>query len=198
MIQTAFVYMGKPAIFNRILGKYPDMQILLEYVRSNMMPALTGGDGVIKTNKTHVLEDADTAGLEYVRRGQITAAEYDMIHCLSMVIRTEHDYMNICDSLGVPLEYGPLAIPKYGTWMSQTEVTLMKFFSWYTSYLFKMAKVRTAFNACGYLTFCDETLVSLGHRISAINDYAGVHNPPNENSSADSFSNLGEKGKCFP
>ena len=67
--------------------------------------------------------------------------------------------MNICDSMRVPLEYGPLAIPKYGTWMSQTVVTLMKFFSWYTSYLFKMAKVRTAFNACGYLTFCDETLV---------------------------------------
>ena len=72
MIQTAFVYMGKPAIFNRILGKYPDMQILLEYARSNMTPALTGGDGVIRTNKKHVLESADTAGLEYVRRGQIT------------------------------------------------------------------------------------------------------------------------------
>ena len=59
-----------------------------------------------------------------------------------------------------------------------------------------MAKVRTAFDACRYLTFCNETLVSLGHRISAINDYAGVHNPPNENSSADSFSNLGKKGNA--
>ena len=113
-----------------------------------------------------------------------------------MVIRTEHHYMNICDSLGVPLKYGPLAIPKYGTWMLQTEVTLMKFFSWYTSYLFNMAKVRTAFNASGYLTFCNEILVSLEHRISTINDYAGVHNPPNENSSADSFSNLGKKGNA--
>ena len=54
-----------------------------------------------------------------------------------------------------------------------------------------MAKVRTAFHACGYPTYCDETLVSLGHRISAINDYATVHNPPNEYSSADSCSNSG-------
>ena len=155
--------MGKPAVFNRILGKYPDMQILIEYARSNMAPALTGGDGIIETNKTYVLESTDTLGLESVRKGQITTTDYDLIKCLSMVIRTEHDYMDICDSLEVPLEYGPLAIPKYGTCMLQTEATLIKFFSWYTSYLFQMAKVRAAFNACGYLTFCDETLRSLGH-----------------------------------
>ena len=101
------------------------------------MPALTGGDGIIKTNKTYVLENADALGLEYVRNGQITTADYDLIKCLSMVIRTEHDYMDLCNSLGVPLEYWPLAIPKYGTWMLQTEVTLIKFFSQYTSYLFK-------------------------------------------------------------
>ena len=61
-----------------------------------------------------------------------------------------------------------------------------------------MAKVRTAFHACGYLIFCDKTLVSLGHRISAINDYATVHNPPNENSSADSCSDSGKKGNVSP
>ena len=61
-----------------------------------------------------------------------------------------------------------------------------------------MAKVRTAFNACGYLTFCDETLVSLGHRISVINDYASVHNLPNEKSSADSSFSLGKKGNGSP
>ena len=33
--------------------------------------------------------------------------------------------------------------------------------------------------------------MSLGHRISAINNYTTVHNPPNENSSADSCSNSG-------
>ena len=198
IIQMAFIYMGKPAVFNRILGKYPDMQILIEYARSNTMPALTGGDGIIKTNKTYVFKSADTLGLESVNNGQITTADHDLIKTLSMVVRTEHDYMDLCDSLGVPLEYEPLAIPKYGMWMSQTKATLIKFFSQYTSYLFKMAQVRTAFNACGYLTFCDETLVSLGHRISAINNYAGVHNLPNENSSADSFSNLGEKGNVSP
>ena len=140
------------------------------------------------------MESADIIGLEYVRTGQITTADYDLIKRLLMVIRTECDYMDLCDSLGVPLEYGPLAIPKYRTWMLQTEVTMIKFFSWYTSYLFKMAKFMTAFNACGYLTFCNETLVSLGHRISVINDYAGVHNPPNENSSADSFPTWGKWG----
>ena len=116
---------------------------------------------------------------------QITTVHHNLIKTLSSVIRTEGDYMAICDSLGVPLEYGPLAIPKYRTWMSQTEVTLIKFYSRYTSYLFRMARIRRAFNACGFLTFCNETLVSLGHRISAINDYATVNNPPNENSSVE-------------
>ena len=55
-----------------------------------------------------------------------------------------------------------------------------------------MARLSTAFNACGFLMYCDETLVSLGHRISAINDYARVNDPPNECTSADSCSNLGD------
>ena len=115
-----------------------------------------------------------------------------------MVIRTERDYTNICDSLGVPLEYGPLAVPKYGMWMVQMEATLMKFFARYTSYLFKMVNVRTAFNACGYLTFCAETLVSLGHRIWAIHDYASVHNLPNRESSADSSFSAERNGNGSP
>ena len=40
--------------------------------------------------------------------------------------------------------------------------------------------------------YCDETLVSLGHRISAINDYARVNDPPNECPSADSCLNSGD------
>ena len=191
MIQAAFAYMGKPAVFNRIMTKCPDLEILLHYAKSNMMPALTGGDGIIQTNKTYVLEDADALGLESVRKGQITTVQHDLIKTLSVVIRTEHAYTNICKSLGVPLEYGPLAIPKYRTWMSQTEMTLIKFSSHHTSYLFRMAKVRNTFYVCGYLTYCDETLVSLGHRISAIKNYATVYNPPNENSSADSCFDLG-------
>ena len=115
-----------------------------------------------------------------------------------MVVRTEYDYTNICDSLGVPLEYGPLAIPKYGTWMAQMEATLIKFFSRYTSYLFKMANVRTAFNASIYLTYCYETLVSLGHRILAIHDYASVPNLPNRESSDDSSFSKERRGNDSP
>ena len=115
-----------------------------------------------------------------------------------MVIRTEHDYTNICDSLGVHLEYGPLAIPKYGTWMAQMEATLIKFFAMHTSYFFKMANVRTAFNACRCLTYCDELLVSLGHRIWAIQDYASMHNPPNRDSSAASSFSAERKGNDSP
>ena len=55
-----------------------------------------------------------------------------------------------------------------------------------------MARIRTAFNACGFLTYCDEVLVTLGHRISAINDFARVTDPPNECPSADSCSGSGD------
>ena len=169
-----------------------------EYARLGLTLALPAGDGIIRLNKTMVLDNSDMISLEYIRTGQISSAEYEVICRLSTVIRLEPDYMSICDSLGVPLEYGPQVIPKFGMWMLQTEATLMKFYAKYTSFLYKMAKVRTAFNACGYLMFCDETLVSLRHRISVINEYAGVHNPPNDRSSADSEISSGKKGKCSP
>ena len=76
--------------------------------------------------------------------------------------------------------------PRYETWMLQTEATLIKFYIRANSYLFRMARLRTAFNACGFLMYCDEVLVSLGHRISAINDYARVNDPPSECPSVDS------------
>ena len=139
MVHVAFEYMGKPAVFHRILAKFPDLKILLKYAKSNDAPALTGGDGIIQMNKTVVLEISDTIGLEYVKMGQIIAVEHEIIHILAMVIRTECDYMTVCDSLGVPLEYGPQALPKYGTWMWQTEATLLKFFSCHTGFLYKMA-----------------------------------------------------------
>ena len=41
------------------------------------------------------------------------------------------------------------------------------------------------------MMYCDETSVSLGHGISAINYYACVDDPPNEPSSADSCSDSG-------
>ena len=185
MIQAAFIYIGKPNIFNRILYKCPDLEILFGHAMSNMLPALTGGDGIINRNKTYVLEDAQALGHECIRTGKITTVHHQLIKTLSSIIRTKGDYVTICDSLGVLLEYGPLAILKYRTWMSKTEVTLIKFYSCYTSYLFRMARIRTSFNACGFLMYCDVTLVSLGHRTSAINDYACVDDPPNENSSVE-------------
>ena len=168
--------------------KCPDLEILFIHATSNTLhnTALTGGDGIINTNKTHVLDDVETLGHESINTSKITAVQHNLIKTLSSVIRTEGDYVAICDSLGALLEYGPLALPRYRTWMSQTEATLMKFYSHAKSYLF-----RTAFNACGFLMYCDETLVSLGHRISAINDYARVNDPPNECPSADSCSDSG-------
>lgn len=47
MIHIVYVYMGKPAVFNRIIGKYADLEILFEYARSNIAPALTGEDRVV-------------------------------------------------------------------------------------------------------------------------------------------------------
>ena len=96
------------------------------------------------------------------------------------MIHSEHDYMSICNSLGVPLDYGPQAKPKFSMWMLQMEATLMKFCAQATGFLHKMANVWTAFNAYGYLVFCNETLVSMGHRITVINEYASVHNPPKD------------------
>ena len=39
------------------------------------------------------------------------------------MISTQDHYETICDSLGVPPEYGPMAKPRYETWMLQTEAT---------------------------------------------------------------------------
>ena len=128
MIQAAFIYMGKPAVFNRILGKYPDMQIINWICQVKYNASFNRRRWYYKINKTYVLDKADALGHEYVNNGQITTADHNLIKGLSMAVRTEHDYMDLCDSLGVLLEYGPLAIPKYRTWMSQSEVTLIKFF----------------------------------------------------------------------
>ena len=71
------------------------------------------------------------------------------------------------------------------------EETLIKFYIHAKSYLFRMARLRMAFNACGFLMYYDEVLMSLGHRLSAINDFARVNDPPSECPSADYCSGLG-------
>ena len=100
VIQAAFVSMGKLAVFNRILYKCPDLEILFQHAISNMLPALTGGHGIINTNKTHVLEDVEALGHESIRIGKITAVQYNLIKTLFSIIWTEGDYIAICHSLG--------------------------------------------------------------------------------------------------
>ena len=58
-----------------------------------------------------------------------------------------------------------------------------------------MAHERTTFNACSYLMFCDETLVSMGYKISVLNEYASVHNLPKKKSSSDSLLSKVKMGK---
>ena len=128
---------------------------------------------------------------EKIKAGKITAVQHDLIHLLSEMICTQNHYETFCESLKMPPEYGPMSKPRYETWMLQTQATLINFYIRAKGYLFRMARIRTAFNACGFLTYCDEVLVTLGHRISAINDYARVNNPPNECPSTDSCSGSG-------
>ena len=162
-IQAAFVAEGKPAVFDRIILKYPDLKMLLEYARSDVVPAIPSGNGATSPNVRPSYDNSTLPSHGYVETGQVSAEEYDVICLLSAVIWNEPDYVSICDSLGVPLEYGPHGKPKYSTWMLQTEATLMRFYAESKGFLFKMAHVRTAFNACSYLMFCDETLVSMGY-----------------------------------
>ena len=126
MIQAAFGYIGKPAIFNRILYMCPDLEMLLDHATLDTMPALTGGNGKTQKQKTHVLESVEALASEYIKTGKITAVQHDLIQTLSAMIHSQGDYETICDSLGVPPEYGPMAKPRYETWMLQTEVTLKK------------------------------------------------------------------------
>ena len=48
---------------------------------------------------------------EKIKTGKITAVQHDLIHLLSEMISTQDHYETICDSLGVPPEYGPMAKP---------------------------------------------------------------------------------------
>ena len=150
-----------------------------------------GEDGKTGTTKAHPLESVEALAQEKLKAGKITAVQHDLIHLLSEMICTQDHYKTFCESLDMPPEYGPMAKPQYETWMLQTQATLIKFYVHTKSYLFRMARIRMAFNACSFLTYCDEVLVTLGHRISDINDFARVNDPPNKCPSADSCSGLG-------
>ena len=192
MIQVAFGYIGKPAIFNRIIYTCPDVEMLLDHATQDKMPPFLNADNRAGTEEPHILESVEVLAHEKLKTGKITAVQHDMIHLLSEMITSQDHYETLCDSLGMPPEYGPMAKPRYETWMLQTQATIIKFYVHAKSYLFRMARPRTAFNACGFLMYCDEVFMSLGHRLSAINDFARVNDPPSECPSADSCLGSGD------
>ena len=128
MIQAAFGYIGKPAIFNRIVYTCPDIELLHDHALLDRMPPLIGNDGKTGTQKTHALESVEALAREKIKTGKITAVQHDFLHLLSKMISTQDHYETICDSLGVPPEYSPMAKPRYVTWMLQTEATLLQFY----------------------------------------------------------------------
>ena len=171
----------------------PDVEMLLDHALQDKMPPLFNADSSTGMPKPHILESVETLVCEKIKAGKITAGQHDLIHLLSEMITSRDHYETLCESLEMPPEYGQMAKPCYETWMMQTEATLIKFYIRSKSYLFIMARLRTAFNACGFLMYCDEVFMSLGHRISAINDFARVNNPPSECPSADSCSDSGHE-----
>ena len=60
MIQVAFGYIGKPAIFNRIIYTCPDVEMLFDHAIQDKMPPLFNADSRTGTPKPHVLESVET------------------------------------------------------------------------------------------------------------------------------------------
>ena len=85
--------------------------MLLDHALLNRMPPLIGDDGKTGAQKTHALESVEALAHEKIKTGKITAVQHDLIHLLSEMITTQDHYETICDSLGVPPEYGPMAKP---------------------------------------------------------------------------------------
>ena len=58
-IMAAFRYMGKPAIFNRIVYTCPDVEMLLDHVLQDTMPPLFNADSSTGMPKPHSLESVE-------------------------------------------------------------------------------------------------------------------------------------------
>ena len=97
MIQAAFCYIGKPAIFNRIVYTCPDIELLLDHALLDRMPPLIGNDGKTGTQKTHALESVEALARKKIKTGKITAVQHDLIHLLSEMISTQDHYETISD-----------------------------------------------------------------------------------------------------
>ena len=72
MIQVAFGYIGKPAIFNRIIYTCPDVEMLLDHTIQDKMPPLFNADNRTGTQKPHVLESVETLAHKKIKTGKIT------------------------------------------------------------------------------------------------------------------------------
>ena len=119
-IRAAFVAEGKTAVFGRIILKYPDLKMLLEYARSDVVPVIPSGNGATNPNVRPHYYNSTLPSHGYVETGQVSAEQYYVICLLSTVIWNEPDHVSICNSLEVPLEYGAHGKLKCITWMLQT------------------------------------------------------------------------------
>ena len=111
MIQVAFEYIGKPAIFNRIIYTCPDVEMLLGHAMQDKMPPLFNADSRTGTPKPHVLESVETLAREKIKTGKITEVQHGLIHLLSEMITSQDHYETLCEFLEMPPEYGPMAKP---------------------------------------------------------------------------------------
>ena len=111
-IQAAFGYMGKLAIFNRIMYTCPDVEMLIDHAVLTRMPSLIGGkDGKTCASQAHPLESVEALDQEKIKAGKIIAVQHDLIHLLSEMICTQDHYETFCELLEMPPEYGPMSKP---------------------------------------------------------------------------------------
>ena len=111
MIQVAFGYIGKPAIFNRIIYTCADVEMLLDHTIQDKMPPLFNADSRTGMQKPHILESVEMLACKKIKAGKITAVQHDLIHLLSEMITSQDHYETLCESLEMPPEYGQMAKP---------------------------------------------------------------------------------------
>ena len=70
-IQPAFVAEGKPGVFDRIIMKYPNLKMLLEYCRSDVVPAIPSGNGATTTDVRPSYDNSTLPSHGYVETGQV-------------------------------------------------------------------------------------------------------------------------------
>ena len=71
-IQAAFVAEGQPVVFDRIILKYPDLKMLLEYARSDVVPAIPTGTGATSPDVRPSHDNCTLPSNGYVEMGQVS------------------------------------------------------------------------------------------------------------------------------